>query len=188
MDALLKPTKLWSVRELTDRQFPIPKSPGVYAWYFREVPPLVPIENCLTIDGQTLLYVGISPKKPDANGVASAQDLRKRLRNHCTGNASGSTLRLTLGCLLAERLGIELQQIGSRLRFSPADEKRLSEWMQENAAVCWVEDPAPWVLEDQLIERISLPLNLSGNDHHPFQKKLSSIRAAARAKARTVSV
>jgi hypothetical protein len=35
------------------------------------------------------------------------------IRYHYTGNASGSTLRLTLGCLLAERLGIQLRRVGA---------------------------------------------------------------------------
>lgn len=49
-----------------------------------------------------LLYVGISPKAPPSNGGApSRSTLRKRLQTHYRGNAEGSTLRKTLGCLLA---------------------------------------------------------------------------------------
>jgi hypothetical protein len=31
--------------------------------------------------------------------------------------------------------------------------------MAEHAKICWVEDTAPWVLEDELLRRVSLPLN-----------------------------
>lgn len=58
----------------------------------------------------------------------------KRIRYHYSGNTAGSTLRLNLGCLLAERLGIQLRRVGSgqRLTFA-AGEARLSAWMADNA-------------------------------------------------------
>lgn len=47
--------------------------------------------NCVTKDGQTLLYIGISPKKP-----FSRQDLRKRIIYYYRGNAERSAeLRLS---------------------------------------------------------------------------------------------
>ncbi|MEU1194017.1 GIY-YIG nuclease family protein [Streptomyces sp. NPDC005859] len=42
----------------------------------------------------------------------STQNLRKRVRYHYRGNAAGSTLRLTLGCLL----GLDLRRVGSGKR------------------------------------------------------------------------
>ena len=39
-----------------------------------------------------------------------------RIRYHFRGNAEGSTLRLTLGCLLIKPLGIELRRVGSGKR------------------------------------------------------------------------
>jgi hypothetical protein len=51
--------------------------------------------------GLALLYVGISPKPPSAVGTPSRQTLRSRLRYHFRGNAEGSTLRLSLGCLFS---------------------------------------------------------------------------------------
>jgi hypothetical protein len=76
---------------------------GVYAWYFDRVPPGVPVDGCHIVDNAHLLYVGISPKADPANGGApSRQTVRRRLRQHFRGNAKGSTLRLTLGCLLAD--------------------------------------------------------------------------------------
>lgn len=159
---------------------------GVYAWYFDDVPPHVPTGDCHSWDGALLLYVGISPRKPTMDGRASRQSLRSRLRYHYRGNAAGSTLRLTLGCLLETSLGIQLQAVGSRNRLTFAGgEDALSRWMSTHARVTWLADPEPWVIEDQLIESLSLPLNLQGNSHHPFQPTLSGIRAAARNQART---
>ena len=67
-DVLLRPPHLYSRREVLTRPSPIPKRPGVYAWYLREVPPDVPVDGCHRHDGLPLLYVGISPRRPPSNG------------------------------------------------------------------------------------------------------------------------
>lgn len=130
-----------------------PRSAGVYAWYFREVPPSIPTAGCVVRHESTLLYAGIAPKAPPRNGTpASERTLRHRLRYHMNGNAEGSTLRLTLGCLLRESLGTDLRRVGSGTRRTFADaEQRLSAWMEANALVCWVETSQPWLLEAELI-------------------------------------
>ncbi|MFF0831608.1 GIY-YIG nuclease family protein [Streptomyces sp. NPDC003344] len=63
----------------------------------------------------------------------STQNLRKRVRHHYQGNATGSTLRLSLGCLL----GFELRRAGSgkRMTFGKAGEATLSQWMADDARV-----------------------------------------------------
>jgi hypothetical protein len=135
----------------------------------------------------SLLYVGISPKAPPRNGAEpSGENLRKRIRTHYRGNASASTLRMALGCLLAEELGIALRRVGesARLRFTADGEAALSNWMAENALVCWLEHPQPWLVEHEAIKRLDLPLNLDQNSHHGFHLALSAARAAARESAR----
>ena len=164
----------------------VPARPGAYAWYFREVPPGVPVHGCNRHEGMALLYVGISPSKPPLNGKApSKQSLAGRVRYHFAGNAEGSTLRLTLGCLLAAQLGIRLTRVGSggRYTFTNPDEIRLDTWLEQNALVCWVEHPQPWELEEQLLKTLSLPLNIDGNDLHPFIAILRACRRTARAAA-----
>ena len=64
--------------------------------------PFVDTNGCCQHDGLALLYVAISPRRPPRNGrIPGRQGLRRRLETHYTGNAEGSTLRKTLGCLLA---------------------------------------------------------------------------------------
>jgi hypothetical protein len=188
--ALLNPARLWTRAEVLDSPGPVPCSPGIYAWYFRKVPPGVPVDGCLTCEGLTLLYVGIAPKHPPANGrPGSSQTLRHSIRCHFRGNAEGSTLRLTLGCLLAEHLGIELRRVGSGKRMTfAAGEAKLSAWMADNALVAWLEHAEPWVLEEQLIRSVSLPLNLDQNGHHAFHAALSAMRAAAKTRAQRLPV
>jgi hypothetical protein len=51
--------------------------------------------------------------------------------------------------------------------------------MEENAFVCWVECHEPWIVEEQLINTLSLPLNLDQNSRHSFCSVLKGIRKKA---------
>jgi hypothetical protein len=187
---ILEPARLWSRAEVLASPSPVPREPGVYAWYFREIPPCVPTADCHRCGDLTLLYVGIAPKAPPMNGARpSSQRLSDRIRYHYRGNAEGSTLRLTLGCLLGETLGIELRRVGSgkRMTFVDGDEA-LSGWMAKNAFVTWNVDPAPWVLEERLIAGLSLPFNLDMNRGHPFSAELREARRRAKWRAREMVV
>ncbi|MEO3764594.1 GIY-YIG nuclease family protein [Streptomyces sp. B8F3] len=116
----------------------------------------------------------------------SKQNLRKRVRYHYRGNAAGSTLRLTLGCLL----GLELRRVGSgkRMTFGTAGEAVLSQWMAENARVCWIRHGEPWALESMLISQLDLPLNLDQNRSNTFHDHLKDLRAKARQRARELPI
>jgi len=99
---------------------------------------------------------------PDGRS-ASRQHLRLRLQTHYSGNAEGSTLRKTLGCLLADELGIQLRRVGSGNGMTfVTGEQRLSAWMAQNAFVSWAVRDRPQELEDNLIATLDLPLNLRG--------------------------
>jgi hypothetical protein len=172
LDQLLQPNKIFSRSEVLERPNPVPRQAGVYAWYFKEVPPRVPTSGCVRVGGLTLLYVGISPGPPPRNGSPpSKQNLRNRIRYLFRGNAEGSTLRLTLGCLLAETLGISLRrvEIGKRITFGEG-ESILSDRMGKNAFVAWAVTSEPWKAEKLIIRSTSLPLNLGHNEHHPFRQ------------------
>ncbi|WP_377268660.1 GIY-YIG nuclease family protein [Peterkaempfera sp. SMS 1(5)a] len=108
------------------------------------------------------------------------------MRYHFCGNAAGSTLRLTLGCLL----GLELRPVGSgkRMTFGKDGEATLSQWMAEYAQVCWMEHPQPWNVESDLSSRLDLPLNLDQNRHNRFHATLTELRAQVRGRARELPV
>ena len=121
----VSPSRMYSRQEVLARPSPIPAEAGVYGWWFRQLPPLVQADGCCHLQGLALLYVGISPKQPPRNGrPASSENLRKRLDYHYTGNAEGSTLRKTLGCLLGDELGIQLRRVGSGSRMTFAGGER----------------------------------------------------------------
>lgn len=123
--------------------------------------------------------MGISPGRHP-----SKQNLRKRIRYHFKGNAEGSTLRLTLGCLLEEELGTILSRVGSgRRRTFAAQEAALTTWLQQHARVSWIVEDEPEQLEKYLMSSLLLPLNLDQNKNHPFYRELSELRRRARERA-----
>lgn len=184
--ALLSPAAVTSRHEALSRPSPVPAESGVYAWYFDVLPPGLPADGVLRAEFGYLLYVGIAPRAPRrTDGRPSVQNLRKRIRNHFRGNASGSTLRKSLGALLSSELGIKLQSVGRSERLTFGDgEAVLSAWMEEHARVCWFVDAEPWLIEEELIAGLVLPLNLSGNRHGSFYAELSQARDVQRRAAR----
>jgi hypothetical protein len=190
VDCFVSPARVFSRLEVLVRPGPVPARPGVYGWWFRRWPPLVNADRCCHYQSLALLYTGISPDRPPGTGrPASKQNLAGRIRYHYAGNAEGSTLRKTLGCLLADELGIELRRVGSGSRMTfGAGEQVLSAWMAENAFVSWVVREAPWELEDDLIGGLDLPLNLKGNKRNPFHPLLTQVRKRCVDQARALPV
>jgi hypothetical protein len=128
----------------------------------------------------------ISPKAPSLKGPPSRSTLRKCIRTHYRGNAEGSTLRRTLGCLLASMLNIKLRRVGSgtRYTFTNRGERVLDHWMDQHAFVTWVEAKVPWEIEKKLLSSgLNLPLNADGN---PSQDAVAVV-CAARLKARRLA-
>lgn len=169
---------------------PVPLAPGAYGWWFRELPAEIDVQGCITRDGLTLLYAGISPKEPPKNGRGPSKEaLRSRIRTHYTGNAEGSTLRRSLGCLLSDILEIELRRYGSgnRLHFG-LGERDLSRWMDRNAFVSWLAMPQPWRFEDGILGTLDLPLNLDKNQLNTFHPILTASRADAARLARALPI
>lgn len=182
---------LHSRTEVLARSCPVPSVPGFYGWWFRNFPKQLDLSGCVQRCDATLLYAGISPKQPPTNGRSpSGQNLRKRIVNHYRGNAEGSTLRLTLGVLLRDELGIQLRRVGSGTRrtFGRAGEAALSSWMSDNAMVSWVVHPEPWIAERNLFKSLNLPLNLRDNQHNGFHAELTLLRAEAARIARELPV
>jgi hypothetical protein len=185
---LLQPSKLYTRAEVLARPTPAPAAAGVYAWYFDVAPGPVPFDEAHQWKGQRLLYVGIAPRKPPSGKPPGNRTLAARLREHFNLNAEGSTLRLTLGCLL----GIELRRIASqkhpgtarRMTFGPEGERQLNAWMATHARVVWHECVEPWALEHQVLKALPLPLNLDANSHSSFHAHLTALRADAKARAR----
>ena len=169
---ILRPQRVWSGGDVAARPWPIPAKPGVYGCWFDVAPPLVDASGCETRDGRYLLYVGTSG------------NLARRMGNHFVGTAEGSTLRKSLGCLLADELGIRLWRQGRSLTFADG-EAVLSDWMRRHVSIAWVSIDNRFALETDLIGTADLPLNLEGNETHPFYPILRAIRLEASRRAGT---
>lgn len=181
VERVLNLPTVFSRAEVLSKPSPVPTERGLYVWYFRDIPGVTPTDGCIVKEGLALLYAGISPKNDE-----SRENLRNRVTYHYRGNAEGSTLRLTLGVLLADESGFPLSRVGTRKRmtFTHLGEQWLDQWMEENAYVSWLEHPSPWTVENQIIDSLSLPLNIQGNTRHPFVDTLSSLRRESKRVAR----
>lgn len=155
-----------------------PKEKGIYAWLFAPGSLPVPDAEYATTDGFELLYVGIAP-----SSAASKSLLRPRLVRHATGDASRSTLRLTLGVLLADELGLTLGIHKERVNWGPDGEAKLSRWMSEHARVAWAVHSEPWTVENELLATATLALNIDGRSD-AFSRELKHRRTQARRAAR----
>lgn len=186
---LLRPTKFVMRRDVVFDRSAIPDSPGVYGWYFDDIPPGLDQIDVHRHGGRALLYVGISPRRPPVSGKMPRTLRQRVVGDHCTGNAEGSTLRLTLGCLLAGTLGFKLRRVGSgkRLTFTNPGEQALDDWLDRHAYLTFREHPEPWVVEEAILRSvIPLPLNIQGRIGQG--SAISKIRAAARAEARSLPI
>jgi hypothetical protein len=184
---LRAPARLWSWKELCSENA-LPARPGVYGWYFDALPPVVPVADCHRADGWVLAYVGIAPRRPYLDGRRSSQTLASRLRMHFAGRAFGSTLRYSLGCLLSGVLGLEYRRHGQGFGFGLEGETALSRWMHTHARVVYCVHEAPWIEEERSIDSLSVPLNLKGNEGHPFHTHLSALRWSTLERARQLPV
>ena len=50
MNELISPHKLFSRSSVLEKQCPVPKSRGLYAWFFKEIPPHIPTDGCAIKD------------------------------------------------------------------------------------------------------------------------------------------
>ena len=180
MKPLLEPTHFYSRLEVLSKPCPVPEERGLYAWYFKEIPGITPTDGCVVKDDHTLLYIGISPKNDK-----STRNLRKRIFYHFEENASGSTLRLSLGVLLVKDSGFPLRRVGNgeSMTFTPPGESWLNNWMGKNAFVCWMTHSKPWEVEADIINSVIPPLNIQKNRRNPFRARLKEIRGEAKRKA-----
>lgn len=152
---------MWSRANILALPSADPRS-GIYGWYFSELPsPHIDTSGCKVFDGMPLLYVGIAPKN-----AASTGTLRGRIIAHYTGNQK-STLRFTLGVLLADHLDLHLEGLRDG-RYFGSGEIRLNEWMDAHAFVSFVETAEPWHSEREVIRATEPPLNLAGHKSNPF--------------------
>jgi len=124
-----------------------------------------------TYQSLNAIYTGIAGKS-----------LRKRdYRQHFTGNNAGSsTLRKSLGSMFRySKIARDKDPSNGKTKFLQKDEIKLSEWMQSNLVLYFKSNLKPHIMEDELIEELNSPLNLSKNKNtinREFRTELSNLR------------
>ena len=175
IDKILNPEKILSKNEIFSSPSPIPKESGVYGAYFKEVPSDIDIKNCVSFEEHILLYIGIS-----------TINLQKRIKGHYTNDASRSTLRNTLGILLADKSKFPLRRIEPYKRktrnFTPGGESWLNLWVEKNMFFSFETILSYSQREDEYLSKLgpsgSLPLNIDKNNHL-YASKLKKERETA---------
>ena len=134
VDALItqlrRPAELWSYAEISHDPCPVPAAGGTYGWHFTEPPHPA-------LEAHKLLYIGVSP-----GSLKSRETLRSRIRYHFQGDAEGSTLRMSVGCLLG--LPLHQRPKTGTFTFGRDGEAELSSWLAEHGRVCWHLGEEPW--------------------------------------------
>lgn len=153
----------------------IPDNPGNYIICLKkgsQLPDIGVEYEMKTYQGLNVIYTGIAGKS-----------LRKRdYRQHFTGNNAGSsTVRKSLGFLFGyPKIARDKNPSNGKTKFKKSDEIKLSEWMKSNLVLFYKSNMSPDTLENELIEELNPPLNLSKNKssiNHKFRKKLSELRS-----------
>jgi hypothetical protein len=88
--------------------------------------------------------------------------VRDRLVTHATKYAARSTLRRTLGVLLADDFGPTLGVHRRREHYRPQGKALISRWLVANARVARTVYPAPWEVQEELLAQAKLAPSLDG--------------------------
>jgi len=170
------PTEIKSFDELKNN-LP-PRNCGIYGWYFCPSPPNIYDNNCprytegwIFKNHWKLLYIGIS------------NNLKRRIFDyHFEGSADVSSLRESLGCLLANELKIYLWVDDHSYTFGKKGEDKLSKWMAKHARVAWIEHNDYEEIEKRAIIRYKPPLNTdeNPNKHKALQKLKIALKLCAK--------
>lgn len=122
--------------------------------------------------GYDVIYVGLAGKS-----------LRDRdIKKHFKGNAGGSTLRKSLGCLFGYNLIPRDSNYSNngKTKFDATDERELSDWIKANLLFFYYANKDYDVVESLLIRELNPPLNLDKNSNiinSEFREYLTKLRS-----------
>lgn len=145
------------------------RSPGLYSWW-------VDVEGASDLTAGLghavapgLIYAGLAGATRSRSGKKSTNTLWGRINSmHLGGNHEFSTLRLSLGSILAEARGeVDI------------DEDALTAWMHKHLhliAVPVANADTLGEVESAILTALDPPLNLNKLDQTPLRKRLSALR------------
>lgn len=145
----------------------VPRAPGVYAFYARDLPDaLAPFATA----GRELntLYVG-----------QTNDDLSKRIEHHLFRDARVSTLRGSLGLLAQVAFELELIRIPGQRYFCFRDETPITEWLAQHALIGYSVQANPIASEAAWLAIQPGLLNLNGCPSTLLSEKIRLLRRDA---------
>jgi len=170
-----------AIQSTSRLQLVLPDMRGAYFWYFRKISELFMEDMMDMLHLQTvrkhneylLFYVGI----------AEGQSIRERVVDKHLNSAHVSTLRHSIGSLIAHKLNVPPFPNAPAGKFAIEEkwniEGRISRFFEEHAMLSWVETDQTREIENSLLgdyRRLSLPLNIKRNRNHPFCRTLCDLR------------
>ncbi len=125
-----------------------------------------------SVGGTDLLYIG------------SSANLRARIGCHLKDESSGSTFRMSMGCLLKESLDLTIYSQPTRTTFNFGQgEARLTRWLCLNTAIAIWPCQDAFDLEKALIKNLPSPINITNRRQHPYARYLLQKRSEANGRA-----
>ena len=151
--------------------------PGLYSWWADE-PARALIEQQLGLPPMPpLVYAGQAGATRWPSRTRSTATLASRIRgNHINGNASSSTLRLTLSALLLRPLDLTVLKPG---RLAPDGRTAVSNWIKNHLRVAiapYDDRDSLEQVEDAVLRVLDPPLNLRGMSATGSRTRLTVLR------------
>jgi hypothetical protein len=150
--------------------------PGLYSWWGDNTARAL-IGEQLGSSIPPLIYAGQAGATRWPSGTRSKATLASRIRgNHINGNASSSTLRLTLSALLLHPLGLTVSKPG---RLMSEDRKTVSRWIRGHlhvAIVPYDDRDRLKQVEEEILAILDPPLNLAGRPSTGSRVQLTGLR------------
>lgn len=120
------------------------------------------------VGGVDLLYIG------------SSGTLRDRIACHFRDDSQASTFRMSMGCLLRERLDLSIHPHLTKTYFHFGQgEARLTRWLCQNTATAIWPCSQAVDLEKALIRNLPAPININDRREHPYSRYLMTLRSTA---------
>lgn len=145
----------------------VPRDPGVYAFYAKDLPQALASFSAPS-HGLTTLYVG-----------QTGDSLNRRIEHHLFRDARVSTLRGNLGLLVQAAMGLELIRIPGQRHFCFRDEAPISAWLAQHTLVGFsvldnpTESEAAWLALDPGL------LNIKGRSPTALSENICEMRHSA---------
>ncbi|MCE9614859.1 MAG: hypothetical protein K8T26_11320 [Lentisphaerae bacterium] len=170
-----------AVGDVLNGKVVVPDANGIYFWFFRDLEELLP---------EALLRGLVQAAVPRSGdhwccyvGLAAGQTIHTRiLEKHLGDNAHVSTLRHTIGSLLATVHGVtrESNPVGGFWAIAPSFsiENRITKFLLANGKLSWQVTNTSAATEKEVLanQNFVLPLNNQCHGHNPIRRLIRNIR------------